>query len=115
LASVHDASLYIVDVGIREAKEILRVDKPERLHDFPGSLAWMPDGRGIIFGKRIGNKRELWRILRDGTGLQPVGLEVERQNLYFLRISPDGRRMAFVAGDYDVRPLEVWVMENFLR
>jgi Tol biopolymer transport system component len=75
----------------------------------------MPDGRGIIFGKRIGNKRELWRILRDGTGLQPVGLEVERQNLYFLRISPDGRRMAFVAGDYDVRPLEVWVMENFLR
>jgi Tol biopolymer transport system component len=115
LASVHDASLYIIDVGIREAKEILRVDKPERLHDFPGSLAWMPDGRGIIFGKRIGNKRELWRILRDGTGLQPVGLEVERQNLYFLRISPDGRRMAFVAGDYDVRPLEVWVMENFLR
>jgi hypothetical protein len=23
--------------------------------------------------------------------------------------------MAFVTGDYDVRPLEVWAMENFLR
>ena len=115
LASVHDASLYVIDIGNREAKEILRVQTPERLHDFPGSLAWMPDGRSIIFGKRIGDKRELWRISKEGTGLQPVGLEVERQNLYFLRISQDGRRMAFVVGDYDVRPLEVWVMENFLR
>ena len=75
----------------------------------------MPDGRTIIFGKTVGDKRELWRISEQGTGLQPVGLEVERQNLYFLRISQDGRRMAFVMGDYDIRPLEVWVMENFLQ
>jgi Tol biopolymer transport system component len=115
LASVHGASLYIIDVDNREAKEILRVNEPERLHDFPGSLAWMPDGRSLIFGKRIGEKRALWRISNEGSGLQPVGLEVERQNLYFLRISQNGRRMAFVVGDYDVRPLEVWVMENFLR
>jgi Tol biopolymer transport system component len=115
VASVHGASLYVIDVRTREAKEILRVDKPERLHDFPGSLAWMPDGRTIIFGKTIGDKRELWRISKDGTGLQPAGLEVERQNLYFLRVSQDGTRMAFVMGDYDIRPLEVWVMENFLR
>jgi Tol biopolymer transport system component len=115
LASVHGASLYIIDVDTRVAKEILRLNAPERLHDFPGSLAWMPDGHSIIFGKRLGEKRELWRISKEGTGLQPVGLHVEQQNLYFLRIGQDGRRLAFVVGDYDVRPVEVWAMENFLR
>jgi Tol biopolymer transport system component len=75
----------------------------------------MPDGRTIIFGKTVGDKRELWRMSKDGSGLQPAGLEVERQNLYFLRVSQDGTRMAFVIGDYDIRPLEVWVMDNFLR
>ncbi len=115
LAVVHGASLYIVDVVNRTIKEILRVNKPERFHDFPGSLAWMPDGRTIIFGKTVGDTRSLWRISDDGTGLQALGLEVERQNVYFLRVSQDGRRMAFVMGDYDIRPLEVWVMENFLH
>jgi Tol biopolymer transport system component len=115
VASVHGASLYVIDVRTHEAKEIMRIDKPERLHDFPGSLAWLPDGRTIIFGKTVGDKRELWRMSKDGSGLQPAGLEVERQNLYFLRVSQDGTRMAFVMGDYDIRPLEVWVMDNFLR
>ena len=45
LAVVHGAALYVVDVASRKIKEILRVSQPERLHDFPGSLAWMPDGR----------------------------------------------------------------------
>jgi len=115
LAIVHDASLYVVDVANGKKREILRVDRPERLHDFPGSLAWMPDGRHIIFGKTVGDKRDLWRISPEGAGLESLGLEVERQNLYFLRVGKDGRRLAFVVGDYDVRPLEVWVMENFLR
>ena len=26
------------------AQEIVRVKAPERLHDFPGSLVWMPNG-----------------------------------------------------------------------
>jgi Tol biopolymer transport system component len=115
IASVHDAALYVIDAEHREAKEILRVRTPERLHDFPGSLAWMPDSRSVIFGKTMGDRWELWRISTQGTGLQEVGLGVERQNLYFLRIGPDGRRMAFVRGDYEILPLEVWVMENFLR
>jgi hypothetical protein len=94
--------------------QIVRLNAPERLHDFPGSLVWMPDRHSIIFGKRLGEKRELWRISKEGTGLQPVGLQIEHQNLCFLRIAQDGRRLAFVVGDYDVRPVEVWAMENFL-
>ena len=66
LAVVHGASLYVVDVANRKTKEILRVSQPERLHDFPGSLAWMPDGRTIIFGKTIGDKRSSGGFLRRG-------------------------------------------------
>ena len=51
----------------------------------------------------------------EGAELEPVGVEARKQNIYFLRVSQDGRSMAFVMGDYDVRPLEVWVMENFLQ
>jgi hypothetical protein len=29
------ASLYVIDVGNRAAREILRIAKPERLHDCP--------------------------------------------------------------------------------
>ena len=75
----------------------------------------MPNGRHIIFGKTLGDRRALWRIAVDGAELAPVGVEALKQNIYFLRVSQDGRRMAFVMGDYDVRPLEVWVMENFLQ
>jgi Tol biopolymer transport system component len=115
LAIVHGRSLHVVDAARRSARAILRVNEPERLHDFPGSLAWMPDGQTIIFGKTVGDKRGLWRIRDDGTGLDPIGVEAEKQNIYFLRVSRDGRRIAFVMGDYDIRPLEVWVMEGFLQ
>ena len=115
VAIVHGASLSIVDVATHTPKEIVRVTAPERLHDFPGSLVWMPSGRHIIFGKTLGDRRTLWRISVDGAELAPVGVEALKQNIYFLRVSRDGRRMAFVMGDYDVRPLEVWVMENFLQ
>ena len=115
VAIVHGASLSVVDVASKTAREIVRVKAPERFHDFPGSLAWMPNGRHIIFGKTVGDQRALWRISVEGAELEPVGVEARKQNIYFLRVSQDGRRMAFVMGDYDVRPLEVWVMENFLQ
>ena len=115
VAIVHGSSLSIVNVATHTPQEIVRVRAPERLHDFPGRLVWMPNGRHIILGKTLGDRRALWRISVDGAELAPVGVEALKQNIYFLRVSQDGRRMAFVMGDYDVRPLEVWVMENFLQ
>jgi Tol biopolymer transport system component len=114
LAVVHGVSLYVVDVASGRARELLRLHEPEQFHGFPGSLAWMPDGHTILFGKSIGDQRQLWRVSDRGLALEWLGLLVERRNLYFLRTSPDGRRIAFVIGDYDIRPHEVWVLENFL-
>jgi Tol biopolymer transport system component len=114
LAVVHGESLFVVDVVDGSAKEVLRVRKPEQFHGFPGSLSWMPDGRTILFAKAIGSQRQLWRVSEGRGAPESLGLMVERKNLYFLRASSDGRRIAFVIGDYDIRPHEVWVLENFL-
>lgn len=114
LAVVHGASLHVVDVTSGLASELLRLQEPEQFHDFPGSLTWMPDGHTILFGKSIGNQRQLWRVSDRGLAPESLGLTVEGKNLYFLRTSQDGRRIAFVIGDYDIRPHEIWVLENFL-
>ena len=113
LAVVHGAALYVVDVTSRRIKEILRVSKPGRLHDFPGSLAWLPDGRTIIFGKTIGDRRSLWRISDGGTGLQALGWKSTAESLT-LHVSPmdgDGIR----DGRLRYPSAEVWVMEHFLH
>ena len=114
VAVVSGTALHVIDVARHSTHELLHVTAPERLHDFPGSLAWMPDEQTILFGKVTGDARTLWRIQADGSGLEPMNISAERQNIYFLRVSRDGRLLAFVMGDYDVRPLDVWVMENFL-
>ncbi len=67
--------------------------------------AWTPDSRQLIFARGP----ELWRISADGGEPHRLGLAMEQ--LSDLRIHPDGRRIAFVAGQHKA---EVWVMENFL-
>jgi hypothetical protein len=60
-------------------------------------------------------RRSLWRVSVASGNAEPLGIEVDRKNLHFLRVSANGERLAFVMGDYDVRPLEVWALEHFLR
>lgn len=71
--------------------------------------AWTPDGKEIIFVKSEKQKCELWRIPVEGGEPQKVDLTMERMRR--LRIHPDGRRIAFIAGK---SVTEIWVMENFL-
>jgi hypothetical protein len=80
------------------------------------TLAWTPDGRHLLFGMdRAGADAsgsaitELWRISSEGG--QPQKLELAMDSLRDLRMHPDGRHIAFVAGRHKG---EVWVMENFL-
>ena len=53
---------------------------------------------------------ELWRIPVSGGSPERVGLAKEGR-FHDLRISPDGRRLAFTAEEPSK---EVWVIENFL-
>jgi hypothetical protein len=66
-------------------------------------VAWLPRGQALLFSRR----GELWRLPLDGAAPEKAGLAAE--DLRDLRVSPDGRRLAFTAG---VGKGEVWVMEN---
>ncbi len=77
-------------------------------------LAWMPDGKNILYGKLQNGSKDigdLWRIPAAGGEPQKAGLSMS--HLLILRISPDGKQIAFTASEQPAKS-EVWVMENFL-
>jgi Tol biopolymer transport system component len=93
------------------ARELLRLKESERFYG-SRTIQWTPDGRYILFVKQANEKApcELWRIPAEGGQAQNLGVAMEE--LDELRVHPDGRRLAFMAGKKDAG--EVWVMENFL-
>lgn len=77
-------------------------------------LAWMPDGKHILYGMSQDgshNVVELWRIPAAGGEPQKAGLSMPQ--LMLLRVSPDGKKIAFTASEQPAKS-EVWVIENFL-
>jgi Tol biopolymer transport system component len=100
----------VVPLAGGESRELLRLKKSE---GFPWDLAWTRDGGHIVFGKASTNlnhqKVELWKI--SILGGEPQKLDLSMDALQFVRIHPDGQRIAFDAGGYSN---EIWVMENFL-
>lgn len=77
-------------------------------------LAWTADGKNILFGKhQVGSKDmvELWIVPAGGGEPQKAGLSMP--HLMMLRVSPDGKHIAFTSREQPEK-YEVWVMENFL-
>ena len=75
------------------------------------SLAWMPDGRSLLYTRRNGADRtaSLWRVPAAGGPPEPLGVQAE--GMRDLAVSPDGRHLAWTAG-YPRR--EPWVLEHVL-
>ena len=76
------------------------------------TLSWMRDGRRILYGKsRQGSEDivELWSVPSEGGN--PRRLNFGMSRLMHLRVSPDGRHIAFTASEQPAKR-EVWVMEN---
>ena len=105
-------AVKVVPIRGGEAKELIRIQLPEKLL----TLAWMPDGRHILFGKHrsSGKQREfeIWQISVNGDEPRTTGLVIAGQRLYGISVHPDGRYVAFTAG----HPLrrEVWMIQDFL-
>ncbi|MEK7753895.1 MAG: tetratricopeptide repeat protein [Acidobacteriota bacterium] len=100
--------LKVMPAAGGEARELLRLVYPEGFV----TIAWTPDGRDLLFGRRpkaTEPRTELWRVPAQGGRPQPLGLAMD--GLRSPSVHPDGRRIAFTAGEYKS---EVWVMENFL-
>ncbi|MDA2924696.1 tetratricopeptide repeat protein [Acidobacteria bacterium AH-259-L09] len=107
------AALKVIPAAGGEPRELVRFASPEELvrrgmNFRPGSLAWTPDGRYLLFEKGDYEKTELWRISVDGGEPEKLG---ETEGVRRARLHPDGRQITFTA----VQGMnELWVMENFL-
>ena len=88
-------------------RELLRLQFPEFMGNLP---VWTADGKSILIWRGGRNSRpELWNVPVDGSPPQRTGLT--SNNHTAVSVHPDGRQIAFTAGDVS---REVWVMENFL-
>jgi Tol biopolymer transport system component len=68
-------------------------------------LTWLPDSRHLLFTR---NDR-LWSLPVEGG--EPRSLGVSMKGRPTIQLSPDGKRLAFTAGE---KTTDVWVMENVL-
>jgi len=76
------------------------------------TIAWTPDGRYLVAGTpatTLNQKSDVWRVPVEGGPFQKVGISMD--GLDELRMNPDGKRIAFTAGEFKS---EVWVLEHFL-
>ena len=100
-------NIMLLETG--EIRELIRLSGPVYFAD----VTWSSDGQHVWFAKRTADTskpNELWRV--PAAGGEPEKLELTVEGRYpGLRFHPDGRQVAFTAGELEV---EVWVMENFL-
>jgi Tol biopolymer transport system component len=101
--------LWIVPAAGGDARTVSSFDGMLR------ALAWSPDSRQVLF---VGTPREtennsgLWRTAIDtGTTARIEGFNRPVRQFGQFRVHPDGRRIAFAAGEPQA---EFWVLENFL-
>ncbi len=94
-----------------EPLELYRVHPPDLIARYP---AWTPDSQDVLFVLKRGESPkkpdELWTI--PALGGEPQKTEVSADQMRMpISVHPDGRRVAFSAGQDH---LSVWVMANFL-
>jgi Tol biopolymer transport system component len=112
--AVHAQCLKVVPSSGGTPRELVRAEKGENIPGFT-PLVWSPDGSQVFFTKGPASDQDhtfgLWRVPAEGGAAQRVDLAME--GLRDVRIHPDGKRIAFSAGQF-LGGVEIWVMENFL-
>ena len=91
--------LWLVSIADRRARELLRVPRANAFST--NALVWTPDSRHVIVNAQVRpGARELWAVPIDGGG-QYTRLELGVENLRdgAIAIHPDGRQIAFIAGE----------------
>ncbi len=69
-------------------------------------FSWAPSGTAIYFARTLGGTRNLWRMSVDPQTLRATAIEPMTTGTGFdteLSLSPDGKKMAFTGGSYQVR------------
>lgn len=106
------AIILLVPTAGGAAKEFLRFGPPTPAINV---LEWTPDSASLVFRKHFTDDQEdpeLWIVDVVGGTPRKIALTVRNlQKLWQLKIHPDGRRIAFIAGE---AKNEIWALENFL-
>jgi Tol biopolymer transport system component len=105
-------SLNVLPIGGGEPREIFRPEQGGDALFGVSGIEWTHDDRFILLLRRHLGKNDLWRISPHGGTPQKVLSGDGFELLSFPRVHPDGRRLAFTAGE-DAQD-ELWVLENFL-
>jgi Periplasmic component of the Tol biopolymer transport system len=86
--------------------------EPREIVSLPGGTLheWTPDSSHIVFVRNNASGTDLWRIPAAGGEATKIA-EGITPKFRRLLIHPDGRQVAFNAGETKA---EIWVMENFL-
>jgi len=112
---VKDTTLLLtLDIETGRERELLRLSRPDGA-ELP--TQWTPDGETILFwrfsqSEDDRSRRELWMVTADGGQPRKTGLAFSHlTGRSYLSLHPDGKRIAFSAGD---PKLEIWKLSNFL-
>ena len=105
MTKVYNAGrLMAVSLEGGEVRELTKLSGPGTM----SSVAWMPDGRHLLFFRERGEGGAvLWRVSRQGGDAERVW-ETELEVLGFA-LSPDGSQVAYWTMEIGS---EIWVMEN---
>ena len=100
------SSLMVIPTAGGEARIVYSIKAPQQFTF--GSFTWSLDMKHIyaLFGAE---QQAMWRIPLEGG--EPLKIGLSRPRMKILRMNPDGRTIAFQAGEPKT---EVWVLENFL-
>ncbi len=94
-AAPHEVARFTQDDGVRSLQQ------------------WTRDGANLLFTRRIQKPvpmEELWSVPADGGA--PYSLQLARDRVDYVRVSPDGERIVFRTG----RPFwDLWLMDNVLN
>jgi len=76
---------------------------------------WSPDGKYILYSGSAPDKSgyALWRIPVKGGKPEELGLH-RKWGIIHIRVSPDGRQLAFASRGGYSSDSELWILENFL-
>jgi Tol biopolymer transport system component len=88
---------------------------PRELFRGVGRIVWTSDSRALLALKVPPDRQELWVVPIDGSAPRNLGIEVHDSTGQIpFSLRPDGRQIAFVAGDASPSWSEIWRIENFL-
>jgi Tol biopolymer transport system component len=107
------ANIVVIPLETGAARNVLRVSAPEQIRR-GAALSWTPDGRGIIAMKSSAadSRVEVWEVPIDGRPPRSLNIDPNSWSGEPWRLSPDGKRMAFVGTAGKAAGTEIWALEN---